>query len=697
VRLSQDEGRAFELAGHYEPRGDQPQAIEALVKGIRAARDHQALLGVTGSGKTFTVANMIAQLGRPTLLISHNKTLAAQLFSELREFFPTNAVEYFVSYYDYYQPEAYIPQRDLYIEKDASINNDIDRLRLAATSALQSRRDVIIVASVSCIYGLGDPKDYKEMLVSLEREAVIDRDDLLRALIEIQYDRNDLELIRGTFRVRGDVVEIFPAYEETAFRVELFGDEIETIVEIDPLTGEIRAEYEKITIYPAKHFVIGREKIETAVRSIRAELRERLDQLDKVGKPLEAQRLNSRTRYDCELLMEIGYCPGIENYSRHFSGLPAGQRPHNLLDYFPDDFITVIDESHVTLPQVGAMYNGDRARKTNLVEHGFRLPSALDNRPMRFDEWEEKIGQTVFVSATPGPYELEKVRGEVIELINRPTGLLDPEVEVRPATGQVPDLLEEIRQVSSRGDRILVTTLTKRMAEDLHEHLQDNGIKTQYIHSEVQTIDRVEILQDLRRGKYDVVVGVNLLREGLDLPEVSLVGILDADKEGFLRSETSLVQTIGRAARNERARVILYADSITQSMQRAMDETSRRRKLQEEFNAEHGIVPKSICKEILPGIETEIRGQKIARKVVGEDHDRFDVRERISELEKRMHEAAEALEFERAAELRDEIEALEGRSEAESSKNGGDPDNSPQRAQKSPKRAKSRSHMPRGD
>ncbi len=659
LRRASDE---FRLVSDFEPRGDQPQAIETLTKGLLAGQEHQTLLGVTGSGKTFAIANVIERVSRPTLVISHNKTLAAQLFSELREFFPRNAVEYFVSYYDYYQPEAYIPQRDLYIEKDASINNDIDRLRLSTTSSLQSRRDVIVVASVSCIYGLGDPQDYKEMLVVLERGATIDRDDLLRGLVDIQYDRNDVELIRGSFRVRGDVVEIFPAYEETAVRVEMFGDEIEELVEVDPLTGEVKSDLDRITIYPAKHFVIGREKIETAVQSIRVELNEQVEFLEKAGKMLEAQRLNSRARYDCELLLEIGYCPGIENYSRHFSGLPAGQRPHNLLDHFPDDFLVVVDESHVTLPQVGAMYNGDRARKNNLVSFGFRLPSALDNRPMRFDEWEEKVGQCIFVSATPGSYELERTRGEVVELINRPTGLLDPVIEVRPATGQVPDLVEAVRETTAAGDRILVTTLTKRMAEDLHEHFQENGIRSQYLHSEVETIERVEILQDLRRGRYDVVVGVNLLREGLDLPEVALVAVLDADKEGFLRSETSLVQTMGRAARSERARVILYADTMTRSMKAAIGETSRRRVQQQKFNTEHGIVPRGIRKEIVPGIEEEIRGHRVERQVVREDAGSFDRRERLGELEKRMHEAAESLEFERAAELRDAISALEGKS-----------------------------------
>ena len=652
------ESRPFEIISSFQPCGDQPGAIRELSRGIREKRPCQTLLGVTGSGKTFTVANVIAEMNRPTLLISHNKTLAAQLYSELREIFPNNAVEYFVSYYDYYQPEAYIPQRDLYIEKDASINNDIDRLRHSSTSSLLSRRDVIIVSSVSCIYGLGSPDEYSEMLVRIDRGGVLDRDDLLQRLVMIQYRRSDMELLRGTFRVRGDVVEILPAYEQTAYRVELFGDEVENIVEIDPLTGELLDDFDRITIYPAKHFVISEDKIQDAVTGIRAELEERLSQLESNGKLLEAQRLGSRTRYDCELLMEIGYCPGIENYSRHFTGLPPGQRPHNLLDYFPDDFLTILDESHVTIPQIGGMYNGDRARKETLVKHGFRLPSALDNRPMRFDEWEQKTGQVLFISATPANYELEICGGEVVELINRPTGLLDPLVEVRPAVGQIPDLTEEIRENIKAGNRTLVTTLTKRMSEDLHEHYQEIGIKSQYLHSEVATIERVEILQDLRRGRYDVLVGVNLLREGIDLPEVSLVAILDADKEGFLRSETALVQTIGRAARHVDARVILYADSVTGSMSRAMGETTRRRKLQKEFNREHGIEPRSIRKEILPGIEEEIRAHKIVRRVVGDDNETFQKRENLLQLEKEMLDAAENLEFERAAELRDSIDEL---------------------------------------
>jgi len=664
---------SFQLVSPFPPQGDQPRAIDALVRGFERGRNFQTLLGVTGSGKTFTVANAIARLGQPALIVSHNKTLAAQLYSELREFFPHNAVEYFVSYYDYYQPEAYIPQRDIYIEKDASINNDIDRLRLSATSSLMSRRDVIIVASVSCIYGLGDPEDYKGMLVVVERGGRLERDDLLRRLVDIQYVRRDLELLRGTFRVRGDVVEVLPAYQETAVRIEMFGDEVEAILEVQPLTGEVLHELDKVTIYPAKHFVISQPKVERAVDSIRKELRERLDELEGQGKALEAQRLKSRTRYDCELLLEIGYCPGIENYSRHFSGRAPGERPHNLHDYFPDDYLVVVDESHVTIPQVGGMYHGDRSRKQTLVDYGFRLPSALDNRPMRFDEWESMVRKAVFVSATPARYELEKSGGEIIELINRPTGLLDPVVEVRKATGQVPDLVAEIKAAAPRGERVLVTTLTKRMAEDLHEHFEEVGLRSQYLHSEVQTFERVEILQDLRRGKHDVVVGVNLLREGLDLPEVALVAVLDADKEGFLRSETSLIQTIGRAARNERARVILYADRVTDSMARAMDETVRRREIQKDFNTQHGIVPRSVQKQILPGIEEVVRAQRVVRAAVHEGERDYDNRERILALEKEMLEAAEQLDFERAAELRDRMRALNASSGAAAGGPGGAP------------------------
>ena len=649
----------FEVVSSYEPCGDQPAAIAAISKEFRVGKPFQTLLGVTGSGKTFTVAHILTQLNVPTLILSHNKTLAAQLFSELREIFPNNAVEYFVSYYDYYQPEAYIPQRDIYIEKDASINNDIDRLRLSATSSLTSRRDVIVVASVSCIYGLGDPEDYQGMLVTLDHGATFERDALLHRLVEIQYDRSNTELLRSTFRARGDVVEVFPAYDEAAYRIEFFGDEIESIQELDPLTGEVSGDFAQVTIFPAKHFVINRDKVEQAVETIRAELKEQLAELESQGKLLEAQRLNSRTRYDCELLLEVGYCPGVENYARHFSRRGPGERPYNLLDYFPEDFLVVVDESHVTVPQIGGMYNGDRSRKETLVNHGFRLPSALDNRPMRFDEWEAMVRRALFVSATPADYELAKSAGEVVELINRPTGLLDPAVEVRPATGQVPDLIQQIRDTMELGDRVLVTTLTKRMAEDLHEHLQELGMRSQYLHSEVHTLERVEILQDLRRGTYNVVVGVNLLREGLDLPEVSLVAVLDADKEGFLRSETALIQTIGRAARNERARVILYGDTVTGSMERAISETQRRRDLQEKFNREHGIVPRSIQKDILPSIVEEVRGHRVAREAVSASRHEFSSQETIMELEKEMLFAAEKLDFERAAELRDRIESLQ--------------------------------------
>jgi excinuclease ABC subunit B len=665
------DGNRFKVSSEFSPCADQPAAIERLLEGLREGKAFQTLLGVTGSGKTFTMAKVIEEWGRPALVISHNKTLAAQLYSELKEFFPRNAVEYFVSYYDYYQPEAYIPQRDIYIEKDASINENIDRLRLSATSSLMSRPDVIIVASVSCIYGLGSPEEYSGMLVRLERGERTDRDRLLRSLVDIQYERRDLELLRGCFRVRGDVVEVFPAYEETAYRVEMFGDQIETIVEVDPLTGEVRSELDRVTVYPAKHFVARQDKVERAIQTIRAELNERLDVLLSQGKLLEAERLKTRTRYDMELLREVGYCPGIENYSRHFSGRKPGERPYNLLDYFPEDFLVVVDESHVTIPQIGGMYEGDRSRKQTLVQYGFRLPSALDNRPARFGEWEEMVKREIFVSATPARYELEQCGGEVVELINRPTGLLDPVVEVRPATGQVPDLLEEIRRTVKAGNRVLVTTLTKRMAEDLHDHFQEAGIRSMYLHSEIQTFERVEILEDLRRGKHDVVVGVNLLREGLDLPEVSLVAILDADKEGFLRSETSLVQTIGRAARHESARVVLYADSRTRSMDRAMGETSRRRQRQEEFNRLHGIQPRSIKKGIRAGIVQAVRSQKVVREAAGEDEERFATRERLLELEAEMLERARALDFERAAELRDRI--------AEMRKKLGLPEGAPER------------------
>ncbi|MBI4586150.1 MAG: excinuclease ABC subunit UvrB [Planctomycetes bacterium] len=660
----------FKVVSDFSPTGDQPAAIRQLGEGLERGRAHQTLLGVTGSGKTFAVANVIARWGRPALVVSHNKTLAAQLYSELKEFLPENAVEYFVSYYDYYQPEAYIPQRDIYIEKDASINNDLDRLRLAATSALVERRDVVIVASVSCIYGLGSPEEYREMLINLERGLQLDRDDLLAQLVSLQYERNDLEVLRSTFRVRGDMVEVHPAYEETAIRVEFFGDRIENLVEVDPATGEVIADLERLTIYPAKHFVVSHDRIERAVDSIRAELAQRLEELKAAGKFLEAERLNSRTRYDMERLFEIGYCPGIENYSRHLSGRKPGERPYNLLDYFPEDFLVVVDESHVAIPQIRGMHEGDRSRKQTLVNYGFRLPSALDNRPMRFDEWEILARRVIYVSATPADYELAKSQGEVVELINRPTGLLDPVVEVRKAAGQIQDLVAEIRQTAARGERILVTTLTKRMSEDLDEYFQEAGIRCRYLHSEVQTFERVEILQDLRRGKYDVVVGVNLLREGLDLPEVSLVAILDADKEGFLRSETSLIQTIGRAARNENARVILYADVMTGSMQRALEETRRRRAIQEDFNRARGIVPRTIRKSIRASIDDAVRAQKVLREQIGDDEEKFAWREQIAALEEEMLAAAEALDFERAAELRDRIFALK---EAKGKEGGREP------------------------
>ncbi len=655
----------FQLHSSYEPRGDQPRAVAQLMDGLRRNKAHQTLLGVTGSGKTFTIANVVEQIGLPTLMISHNKTLAAQLYSELREFFPHNAVEYFVSYYDYYQPEAYIPQRDLYIEKDASINNDIDRLRLSATSALQSRRDVIIVASVSCIYGLGDPKDYSDMLVSVERGQACDRDDLLRRLVDIQYVRQNLELVRGTFRVRGDVVEIFPAYEETAYRVELFGDEVESIVEINPLTGEGRTEYEKITVYPAKHFVINEEKVQNAVRSIKDELVERVAELESQGKQLEAQRLNTRARYDCELLLEIGYCPGIENYSRHLTGRKAGEPPPTLINYFPDDFLLFIDESHVTVPQIGGMYRGDRSRKGTLVEFGFRLPSALDNRPLNFEEFESLARQVIYVSATPAQYEMENTRGAVVEQIIRPTGLMDPEVMVRSARTQVDNLLEEIRKRTEKHERVLVTTLTKRMAEDLTDYYQDLNVKVRYLHSDIETLERVEIIRDLRKGSFDVLVGINLLREGLDLPEVSLVAILDADKEGFLRSERSLIQTIGRASRNVNGTVILYADTMTRSMEQAISVTNRRRLLQASFNKEHKITPKTVVKSLGTPLTQVYEADYVTVPMVAEKGEKYlpveEIPRMIERLKKEMKRAAANLEFEKAAELRDRIHKLQER------------------------------------
>ncbi|GIW99909.1 MAG: UvrABC system protein B [Pirellulaceae bacterium] len=659
IQLSQ---RPFELVSEFLPAGDQPQAIAKLVEGLRRGTRHQVLMGVTGSGKTFTMANVIAAVQRPTLVLSHNKTLAAQLYSEFREFFPHNAVHYFVSYYDYYQPEAYIPQRDVYIEKDASINEEIDRLRLAATSALVSRRDVIIVASVSSIYGLGSPDDYRNMVVHFRQGDIIDRDDVLLKLVDIQYERNDVAFERSRFRVRGDCLEIWPSYEEFAYRIEMWGDEIEAIAITNPLTGETLQQLSEVFVYPAKHFVTPEERIDRAIRVIREELREQLAKFEREGKLLEAQRLNARTRFDLEMLQQVGHCPGIENYSRPLSGKPPGATPDTLYDFFPDDFLLIVDESHVTVPQVRAMFAGDQSRKKTLVEHGFRLPSALDNRPLRFDEWEEKINQVIFVSATPGPYELEKTGGEVVEQVIRPTGLLDPEIEVVPARGQVAHLLEQIRERVARSERVLVTALTKRLAEDLAGYLAEQHVRCRWLHSELDAFERVELLKDLREGKYDCLVGVNLLREGLDLPEVSLVAILDADKEGFLRSETSLIQTIGRAARNVHAKVILYADKITDSMRAAIDETMRRRQLQEAYNKEHGITPETVQRRISAGIEAAARAHREARDAVrGESASLVVTEEYLDNLEREMLEAAEDMEFERAAMLRDRLLELRGR------------------------------------
>ena len=648
----------FELVSEFEPKGDQPQAIEALVRGLEGGKRFQTLLGVTGSGKTFAMANVIQAVQRPALVISHNKTLAAQLYGEFKEFFPHNAVAYFVSYYDYYQPEAYIPARDIYIEKDASINDDIDRLRLQATSALMTRRDVVIVASVSCIYGLGNPEDYQGMVVPLAIGQKIERDDLLRRLVDLQYERNDFGFGRGKFRVRGDCVDVQPAYEEFAYRVELFGDEVDRIALINPTTGEILGSEDRTIIYPAKHYVMPEDRIERGCLSIEEELTRRLSELRHQGKLLEAQRLEARTKYDLEMLREVGYCSGIENYSRHLSGRAPGERPYCLIDYFPKDFLMFVDESHVTIPQLRAMYAGDLSRKKTLVEHGFRLPSALDNRPLRFEEWESMVGQGVFVSATPGDWEMERCAGEVAEMVIRPTGLVDPAIRIEPARDQVRHLLGEAKTRAARGERTLVTTLTKRLAEDLSEYFRREGVKCEYLHSEVEIFDRSEILRDLRLGTFDVVVGVNLLREGLDLPEVSLVAILDADREGFLRSDTSLLQTIGRCARHASAEVILYADTVTGSMQRAMDETDRRRQRQRAYNQQHGITPETIHKAIRAGIESEVQGRRSARTAVRLSEKDFARTELVRELEAEMHQAAERLEFERAAELRDRIQEL---------------------------------------
>ncbi len=646
----------FELVSPFQPAGDQPQAIDRLVSAFERQERSQVLMGVTGSGKTFTMANVIARLNRPTLVLSHNKTLAAQLYGEFKEFFPRNAVTYFVSYYDYYQPEAYIPQRDIYIEKDASINEEIDRLRLRATSCLLSRRDVIVVASVSCIYGLGSPKDYLDMMVPLRVGEQLDRDEFLRQLVDIHYVRNDFELSRGKFRVRGDVIECWAAYEEFAYRIELWGDEIEKIAAIDPVSGQETARVPDAFIYPAKHYVLPEERIEGALVEIEAELNAQLEKFRREGKLLEAQRLAARTRYDMELMREVGFCPGIENYSRALAGRKPGEPPYTLLDFFPSDALFIVDESHVTLPQVRAMFAGDHSRKTTLVEHGFRLPMAIDNRPLKFDEWNQRRGQTLFVSATPADWELEQTQGAVVEQVIRPTGLLDPVIYVHPARGQVPHLMEEIRRRAARQERVLVTTLTKRLAEELSRYFNEQGLRCRWLHSEMDAIERVEVLRELRESRFDVLVGVNLLREGLDLPEVSLVAILDADKEGFLRSETSLVQTIGRSARNVNAEVILYADHVTDSMQRAIDETNRRRELQRQYNEDHGITPETIRKAIRRGIEEEIAANRLVRDTAGaSDETQYVTREFIGELEQEMLQAAESLEFERAAELRDRI------------------------------------------
>ncbi len=649
----------FELVSNFQPAGDQPAAIDRLVQNYRDGSPYQTLMGATGTGKTFTASNVIAQLGKPTLVLAHNKTLAAQLYKEFRAFFPKNAVHYFVSYYDYYQPEAYIPQRDIYIEKDALINENIDRLRLAATSALVSREDVIIVASVSCIYGLGSPSDYKRMMIYLKKGDIVDRNNVLLRLVDIQYERNDIAFSRGKFRVRGDVIEVWPASEEYGLRIELFGDEVDALAIINPLTGETLKVLEEMYIFPAKHFVTPEERVRQAVEGIRNELEERLETFRKEGKLLEAQRLGARTRFDIEMLLQVGHCPGIENYARWFSGRKTGEPPYTLIDFFPEDFFMVVDESHVTLPQVRGMFAGDHSRKVTLVEHGFRLPSALDNRPFRFDEWEKRVQQALFMSATPAAYELERSGGEVVEQVIRPTGLVDPLIFVKPARGQVADLIDEIKKRAERKERTLVTTLTKRLAEDLSNYLREAGLRCKWLHSELDAIERVQVLRELREGGFDVLVGVNLLREGLDLPEVSLVAILDADKEGFLRSGTSLIQTIGRAARNVNAEVILYADRVTDSMQRAIEETSRRRELQLKYNADNGITPRSVVTAISRGIEDEIEAHKFVQEVAGKGDD-FVTQEYLEELHGEMLAAAANLEFERAAQIRDRISDLKG-------------------------------------
>ena len=674
----------LKVISEMTPRGDQPQAVAELTDKLRRGDKHNVLLGVTGSGKTFTMAHVIEAMRRPALVISHNKTLAAQLYEEFKELFPRNAVEYFVSYYDYYQPEAYIPQRDIYIEKDASKNEDLDRLRLSATASLSSRRDVVIVASVSCIFGLGKPEDYKRMVVPIRVGDRLERDELLRRLVGINYDRNDVDFKRGTFRVRGDTVELHPAYEQFAYRIEFFGDAVEAIHLIHPTSAETLSRAESVFVFPAVHYVVPEESMARAVECIRQELEMRLIELRNAGKLLEAQRLSARTRYDIEMMTEVGYCPGIENYSRHIDGRAPGDRPYTLIDYFGDDYLLIIDESHVTIPQLRAMFNGDRSRKQVLVEHGFRLPSALDNRPLRFEEFHQLWKQVIFVSATPGPYELELTGGEVVEQIIRPTGLVDPEIEVRAAAGQVADLLAQIANRIQAGERTLITTLTKRLAEDLAEYIRQEGHRCKYLHSEIDTLERVDILRDLRAGSFDVLVGVNLLREGLDLPEVSLVAILDADKEGFLRSQTSLIQTIGRCARNVNAKVILYADVVTESMRRAIGETDRRREAQLAYNAEHGVTPETVKKAIRTALADQISARRTARQAIAASEDEYDRTELLAELEAEMLAAAENLEFERAAELRDRIAELKH----QAGKPAEEPDPPPKTTGRSRKRRK---------
>jgi len=649
---------SFKLHSPFPPLGDQPQAIDKLLKRLRTGEKHSVLLGVTGSGKTFTMANVIAALDRPTLILSHNKTLAAQLYSEFKQFFPENAVEYFVSYFDYYQPEAYIPRSDTYIEKDSSVNEEIERLRLAATSSLLTRRDVLVVASVSCIYGLGSPDDYKDMVCPVEKGQFLTREAFLARLVEMQYDRNDFNFTRGKFRVRGDTVELCPAYTEDAVRVEFFGDEIDRITRIDPLTGETIETLQNITFFAARHYVTPADKMRIAQGTIRAELDERIVELEKQGKLLEAQRLKMRTTFDLEMMEEMGFCNGIENYSRHTSGRPPGSRPYTLIDFFPSDFLTIIDESHVAVPQIGGMYEGDRSRKTVLVEHGFRLPSALDNRPLKFDEFDALVGQRLYVSATPAKYEVEKAGGITAEQIIRPTGLLDPEIVIKPLAGQVDDLLEQARLRVEKGERVLVTTLTKRTAEDLADYLRDLGVKVRYIHSEIDTIERVEILRSLRTGEVDVLIGINLLREGLDLPEVSLVAVLDADKEGFLRSQTSLIQTAGRAARHLNGLVILYADVVTESIRQLLAISKVRREKQLAYNQEHGITPRSVVRAVQESLGNVLKGRQIAANVVGEATKDMDVMQVLQELESEMLAASASMHYEKAALLRDQIMEL---------------------------------------